>query len=228
MSKTSFAHFYLLREPERNQCVAALKESSPYEMQKIRCPIKPGHSRARRSSHLDMVVPCDPPPDVIFTWMSECLIQDRVRRIFESEGLKGFSALRAKAVVKKTGAAISVHELAVTGWGGIAPTASGIREVERCPGCGLLAYSALEAPEKLIDPGNWDGSDFFMIWPLPKFHFVTERVVEVCQLYKITGASFTRDWPASAAANTGYSPGRLSYYMPYERARLLGGEHGIE
>jgi hypothetical protein len=228
MSKMGLTNFYLLREPEKNQCVADLKESSPYEMQRIRCPINPGHSRARRSSHLDMVVPCDQPPDLIFTWMSECLIQERVRRVFASEGLTGYSALRAKAVIKKTRVALPIHELTVTGWGGIAPPASGIREVERCLGCGLLVYSALEAPEKLIDPRNWDGSDFFMIWPLPKFHFVTERVVEVCQLYKITGVSFTQNWHTARGASTSYTPGRLSYYMPRERARLLGAAHGIE
>jgi hypothetical protein len=221
--------FYLMHEPQVNHCVADMNESAPYEMEKIRCPIKPaGHTRGRRSSALDMVVPCDPAPDVIFTWMSECLIQEPVRVIFESEGLTGFSALPARAYTKRTGAPIPVHELAVTGWGGMAPEASGIREVERCPGCGHLHYSRLEAPEKLIDPKNWDGSDFFMIWPLPRFRFVTGRVVETCQRHGVTGVSFTQNWPRARTKRIGYSPGRLSYYMPQERAHLLGDALGIE
>jgi len=204
-----------------------MNESAPYGMEKIRCPIKSGHSRGRRNSPLDVVVPCDPPPDVIFTWMSECLIQEPVRRIFESEGLTGFSALPAWARLKGTGRAIPVHELAVTGWGGIAPAASGIREVDRCPGCGHLHYSQLEVPEKLIDRKNWDGSDFFMIWPLPRFRFVTERVVQVCQRHKISGVNFSQNMP-TPGTRSGYSPGRLSNYMPRERAHLLGGAQGIE
>jgi hypothetical protein len=225
----SIARFYLMHEPKRNKCVADINESAPYKMEKIRCPINPtGHSRGRRSSPLDMVVPCDPAPEVIFTWMSECLIQEPVRVLFESEGLTGFSTLPARAQTKKTGAAIPVYELALTGWGGMAPTASGIREVARCNGCGHLRYSHLEAPEKLIDPKNWDGSDFFMIWPLPRFRFVTERVVETCQKYGITGVAFTQNWLTTRSASAGYSPGRLSYYMPRKRAHLLGGAYGID
>jgi hypothetical protein len=160
--------------------------------------------------------------------MSESLIQERVRQVFEHEGLTGFSALPARAKLKVSGRSIRVHELAVTGWGGMAPAASGIQEVERCPGCGHLHYSKLEAPEKLIDPKNWDGSDFFMIWPLPRFRFVTDRVVEVCQRHGVTGAVFSENWPTARREGTGYSPGRLSYYMPRERARLLGGALGID
>ncbi|MBZ5642527.1 MAG: hypothetical protein LAO19_07200 [Acidobacteriia bacterium] len=177
---------------------------------------------------MNMVVPCDPAPDVIFTWMSECLIQEPVRQIFDSEGLTGFSALPARAKIKKTGVSIPVHELAVTGWGGMAPEATGIREVERCHACGHLVYSRLEAPEKLIDFHNWDGSDFFMIWPLPRFRFVTERVVEVCERHGVTGVAFSQNWPTSQRKGSGFTPGRLSHYMPRERAQLLGGALGID
>jgi hypothetical protein len=227
MNKLGLVRFYHLREPEGNQCIADMNVSAPYEMESIRCPIRPGHARGRRNSPLDIVIPCDPPPEVIFTWMSECLIQEAVRHIFESEGLTGFSALPARATLKETGRSIPVHELAVIGWGGMAPAASGIRELERCPGCGHLHYSQLEAPEKLIDPKNWDGSDFFMIWPLPRFRFVTERVVEVCRKHKISGVNFSQSIP-TRAGRSGYSPGRLSYYMPRERAHLLGDALGID
>lgn len=175
-----------------------------------------------------MVVPCAPPPDFIFTWMSECLIQDRALRIFEQENLTGFSALLASAVSKISGARIQVHELEVSGWGGMAPKETGIREVERCAGCGHLLYSRLERPEKLIDIRHWDGSDFFIVWPLPRFRFVTERVVEVCQQYGITGAIFSRNWPIDRNKSTGFAPGRLSHYMSPERAHMLGEPFGIE
>jgi hypothetical protein len=219
--------FYLMNPPEANECVADANEERVYKMEKIRCPIEPGHARGRRISPLDVDIPCDPPPGIIFTWMSECLIQESVELVFESEGLTGFSALPAKARLKGTGADVRVYELAVTGWGGMAPAASGIQEAARCSGCGHLHYSGLEKPEKLVNPVNWDGSDFFMIWPLPRFRFVTERVVQACERHGVTGVAFYRNWPTDSTAGRGYSPGRLSYYMPQDRAHLLGDTLGI-
>jgi hypothetical protein len=168
----SITRFYLLCEPEGNQCIADMNEAAPYSVEKIPCPIERGHARGRRNSPLDTVVPCDPAPDVVFTWMSECLIQESVRLIFESEGLTGFSTLPARAKIKKTGASIPVHELAVTGWGGMAPEATGIREVERCPDCGHLVYSRLEAPGK-VDRHSQLGRIRF-------FHNIAASAISLC------------------------------------------------
>jgi hypothetical protein len=40
----------------------------------------------------------------------------------------------------------------------------------------------------LLDQNQWDGSDFFMVWPYPKFIFITARVAEFIKKYKLTGA----------------------------------------
>jgi hypothetical protein len=37
-------------------------------------------------------------------------------------------------------------------------------------------YTSCECPEQFFDENQWDGSDFFMIWPLPVFIMVTEKV----------------------------------------------------
>ena len=116
-----------------------------------------------------------------------------------------------------------MSELLVTGWGGIAPESSGIREVDRCRACGHLLYSGIEEPRELIDIDKWDGSDFFIVWPLPRYRFVTARVAQVCNKYRLSGVSLNRNFPSpSRAVLPGYSPGRLSYYMPPQRAHLLG------
>lgn len=221
--------FFLMTEPEGNRCVADLDPDAPYESVKIVCEAFPKkHARGRRVSPLDVIVPCDPPPDVIFTYMSYCLIQDRVRELFEQEHLTGFTTGPAKARVERTRATISVRELSITGWAGMAPTASGIREDYRCEACGHLHYSELENPRALVEPKNWDGSDFFMIWPLPMFRFVTKRVVEVCEKHGVTGVTFQRNYPSPGRVKpSGYSPGRLSYYMPVGRAHALGDPLGI-
>src|ERR1700693_2115216 len=147
--------FFLISETKPNRCVADLDPNAHHESEKIAWRIFPGHQRSRRLSPLDVIVPCKSPPDVIFTWMSDCLIQDKVKRIFENESLTGFATRTARAKTQETRVSIGVSELLITGWGGLAPPASGIREVERCEGCGYLGYSGIEEPQELIDPKNW-------------------------------------------------------------------------
>jgi|SRR5579862_3722678 len=147
MTASAIPRFSLIRAP--NECLAEPNERS-LDFERIRCPVKPGHARGRRIYPLDVVIPCNPAPDVIFTWMSECLIQASVRDIFKSEGLTGFSTLPASATIRKTGASVPVSELSIVGWGGMAPASSDIREIERCLACGHLHYSGVLNPERLL------------------------------------------------------------------------------
>jgi hypothetical protein len=225
LSNSDLSPFYLLSGPLVDPRIADLNPDALYESQKIICPLFPKHRRARRLSPLDVILPCSHPPDVMFTWMSYCLIQEKVRDIFEEEGLTGFSTRPAKAKMNRTGVSVPAVELVVTGWGGMAPTASGIREDYRCDACGHLHYSSLQEPGALVDPRNWDGSDFFTIWPLPLFRFVSQRVIDVFRKHHITRATFDQHFPSTSA--DGYSPSRLSYYMTPARARAIGDDLDI-
>lgn len=227
MTLSDLDPFFLLSEPRPNRCVADLAPDGNFQTEKILCQVFPGHQRSRRLSAYDVIVPCDPPPDVIFTWMSACLIQEKVKQILLNEHLTGFCTRPAQAKIKATSDQISVSELIVTGWAGVAPASSGIREIERCKGCGYLRYSPIEEPKELIDAKSWDGSDFFMIWPLPRYIFVTERVVEIFKRYALSGVVFEQYFPFSPGRSHGYSPGRLSYYMPSDRAHAIGDEADI-
>jgi len=108
---------------------------------------------------------------------------------------------------------------------------SGIRldESKSCAVCGSLQYTDLTDATQLIDESKWDGSDFFMVWPMPKFVFVTERVVNVIREHHLTGVRIEPIWELKPSPHVipGYSPGRLSYWMPERRARELGEPLGI-
>ena len=70
----------------------------------------------------------------------------------------------------------------------------------------------------MIDASQWDGSDFFIVWPLPLYVFVTSRVVQVIRDHRLMGVRLKT--PAELEID-GASPGRLSHWMPEDRARQL-------
>jgi hypothetical protein len=142
--------------------------------------------------------------------------------------ITGFTTRAARAAIKKTGVTLNVAELMVTGWGGMADARSGIREKERCSGCGHIRYTEISDPMHIVDPATWDGSDIFMVWPMPKYRFVTQRFVEIVRNSGFSGVSFVRALPSlGRGVSRSFTPGRLSDYMPMARARLLGKELDI-
>jgi hypothetical protein len=73
----------------------------------------------------------------------------------------------------------------------------------------------------MFDASQWDGSDVFMIWPLPKFLFVTERVAQILTACQVSGVELVPIQELQMG-NDGLAPGRLSYIMPENRAAAFG------
>jgi hypothetical protein len=223
---TTQTRFWTLN-PAQSTNKLAEWDDDKVKTERIVCPAREGDRRGgRRLTDLSVVLPGRRVEDFVWTWLSECLIQDQVLALFQTKGFTGFEAKPVSARFKK-GADLppTLWELVVTGWGGLAPETSGIRLRERCDACGFLGYSGLQAPAQLIDESQWDGRDFFMVWPLPVFILVTDRVWAAIRDAKFTGAFLK---PVNELAVTdGYSPGRLSYWMPEKRAHELGDSLGI-
>jgi hypothetical protein len=161
----------------------------------------------------------------LFTWDSKCLVQRRVIDLMQRERLTGFWTKPAKAAMERAGEEIPVQQFCVSGWGGIASRKSGIRMDESCPGCLWTDWSGLRNPEALIEPANWDGSDFFMIWPMPAFIFASARAYAFFREHKITGARFSKTSP-EGGAEIGFSPERLFGWMPDDKAHAIGDPPG--
>jgi hypothetical protein len=119
-----------------------------------------------------------------------------------------------------------LYELVVTGWGGTAAPQAGVRLLESCPGCMRRLYSIAE-PNRLIDPKAWDGSDIFMVWPLPKYRFVSDRLANLIRGERLTGVDLipAPEIPMTRGADLG--PGGLRLWMPDDRARQIGEPLGI-
>ena len=199
------------------------------ETETIRCPVNDkGHSRGgKRLTDLSVALPGRNTQDFVWTWQSNCLLTDRVLKLFQDDGFTGFEVKPVKARYKKSKQTPPrLWELVVTGWAGMAPPETGIKLIEHCPACGSIKYSACLHPDKLIAESQWDGSDFFMVWPLPRFIFITNRVAETIRRDHLTGAVL--ESPSELTfSGMGFGPGRLSYWMPEARARELGEPLGI-
>lgn len=202
------------------------------ELEQVICPISEGHRRGgKRLTNLSVALRGKRVEDFVWTWCSDCLIQDHVLELFRKSGFTGFDVRPVKAKFKRAsgGEPPRLWELVVTGWAGIAPPESGIKLIDKCVACGLDRYSAWTNADKLIEPRQWDGSDFFMVWPLARYVFVTNRVVELFHDSKLSGVVVTPSTKLffSPGVIPGLSGGRLSYWMPEERARELGEPLGI-
>jgi hypothetical protein len=176
--------------------------------------------------------------DIIWTWDNQCLIQDRVLQMFVEQGFSGYqvhpvSAAWKKKTLPEMPEIPTLWEFIPTGWAGVAPKESGIHRLPSPPGYpDRLRYSRFTDPSKLMDVKQWDGSDFFILWPMPVYINVTDRVAQFIQENKLRTAVLQRldGLPVStndSPITSGYTPGPLSWYLPEERAREIGEPLGI-
>jgi len=182
----------------------------------------------KRLTRLDINIPYGD-VDMVWTSVNECLISDRLLNIFKENEVTGFTVHPANVTYRDSDKkAPKFWELVVTGWGGVASEDTGIKQVEYCEECKKSKFSKPTHPEKLFNEENWDGSDMFLIWPLPGFRLVTKKVFDILEqndikhYEKISISEMVRK-----KGNKTLSPGKLRYLMPEERAREIGEPLGI-
>lgn len=213
--------FWLLESPESERYRASWRDGE-VDTETVYCPKYPGHQRGgKRLDPLSVNVNIKDSrlPDFLWTWYSECLIQDNVQKAFREEGLTGYELTPALVYVNNLAIPATFSELVVTGWGGVASPESGVRLLTECPYCMHRIYSGFNDAKHLIDWSKWDGSDFFMIWPLPRYIFVSDRVAQMVK-QRFSGAELL----AADKMQVGktLTPGRLSYWMSEQRAHEIG------
>jgi hypothetical protein len=216
--------FCFLRRSDSISCEAEVLKDRPSKP--IVCPRFPGHRRARRlPGPITIDIEHSDSADCLWTFFSDCLLNDVVIEELLSKGCTGFSTGVVEAKGNATGKTYS--QFRAVGWGGFASPLSGIHETSRCDFCGTLKYSGLEHPKQLFNPSRWDGSDVFFIWPLPNFICLSPAATEIFVRFGVTGAELT---PVDRlrTSGRGFGPGRLSNWMPKERAIEIGRPLGIE
>jgi hypothetical protein len=218
--------FWIL-EPRVEQRLAKQAGDTRYE--RVICPLRDGHNRGgKRIGELSIIVHPSVIKDFTFTWSNDILVSRRVLDLFDKHRVTGFEARPAKVALPKKSQAHppSLFELIITGWGGWAAPAAGLTLIESCPGCGHKVYAIAE-PSRLIDPAAWDGSDLFIVWPLPGYQFASDRLASILRQEQVSGVKLLPAKELPVGRGNHVTPGSLALRMPESRARELGQRFGI-
>jgi hypothetical protein len=197
--------------------------------EKIVCAKNLSHKfSGKRLGRLNLVLKDEHVYDFMWARSSECVVTGDVLEILRSKGFTGFDVMPAEIRYSRESSQIcQLWELVITGLAGMAPSVSGIRLLERCEDCGRQVYSGFTNPEGLVDSEHWDGSDFFLVWPLPHV-FVTSRAAELIRTCAFSGVDVIEisKLIMSPLIKT-ITPLALRYRLREDLARKLGIPLGI-
>jgi hypothetical protein len=134
--------------------------------------------------------------------LSDVVITDHALGVLRGAGLTGFEVRPVKIAGLPSGVRKPdlprLWEFVVTGEGGLAHKASGIVEILKCDGCGLVRYSAFEHGI-LVDELTYDGSDFFTVTEYPKYVLVSARAKAAIEQARLSNVrlvdSSQLEWP---------------------------------
>ena len=219
--------FWLL-EPPGNQRL--LKRAAVPEFEETPCPVTDRHlARLKRVGDLHVVGDPLAERDFTWTWRNELLVTPKVLAAFQKHHVTGFNI---RPVVTAYPRPIKVrppelHEVTITGWAGLPAQDAGLRITQSCPTCGYKRY-AIADPSRLVNPNAWDGSDLFMVWPLPRFPLATDRLANIIRQEEFSGVKLTPATKVHLRENAELDPGSLFQWMPEARALALGREFGLQ
>jgi hypothetical protein len=166
---------------------------------------------------------------MIWCWAFGFLTHESLLAEFAQQRFTGYRSQPATLRFRDGSISREYHEFIVTGWAGLAAKESGVRVVKGCPACHWKKYSPVTNYEELIDWTQWTGEDFFIVWPMPNWILITERVAlwllsRDVRSFRLTSLD---DWDQAAGA-TGFTVGRLSNFLPEDLAIKYGRSLGLE
>lgn len=130
--------------------------------------------------------------DFTWTWHNDILISPKVLGLFKRYRVTGFEIDKPRVSYPEgiKSRPPDLFEVVVTGCAGWGAPAAGVALAWSCPVCGAKDYVIAE-PSRLINAASWDGGDLFVVWPLPKFPFASNRLAIILRREKISGVQLT-------------------------------------
>ena len=163
-----------------------------YDLESVKCLKFKGHQRPGRrlNRNLSVIIPNNP-HDIIPTWYSERLINEKVVSLLKDKRVSGYR-LEDVIIVKdrRKGDSLNrkLYELIPVGDGGSIHPSSGYRLLDVCPYCGKKKIQPC-INGLMVDESAWDGSDIFTLREYPKLILITQKVKDLFEKNKITGCT---------------------------------------
>jgi|SRR3982074_3335753 hypothetical protein len=225
MAETMTPKFWQLTYPLNQR---PLERAARPGYEETPCPATGRHATLKRVGDLRVI----PHPlglrDFTWTWLSDMLISPRALALFQRHRITGFEVRKVEAEYPKPiqARAPELYEVMVTGWAGWPAREAGLSVLRSCPACGDRLFS-IAHPGHLIDPTAWDGSDIFIVWPLPRYRFVSDRLARIIRHEKLSGAKLLPLQNIRMKPGAEIDAGSLLQWMPEERATLLRQQFGV-
>jgi hypothetical protein len=221
--------YFSLRGPDSEKL---LGNNESYGNRESRpCPITTEHlDGSRRVGPLKVKVKHNRRDEkMIWCWAFGTLVHEELLAEIEREGFTGYRTQPAEVTFQNGSVSAEYREFIVTGWAGIALPESGVRIAKSCPGCHWKKYTPITNYERLIDWTQWTGDDFFIVWPMPHWILITDRVAEWLLSHDVKSFQLTSldDWD-QPAGKSGFTVGRLSNFLPEDLAIKYGKPLGLE
>jgi hypothetical protein len=207
--------YFILSEPRSEHLIADGSETIK-NTKYLPCVTGNQHyAGSRRSGYVSLQLHHDMREEEIIWWQFGCVIHVRLFKELVEEGFTGFISSPATVRFADGQTSNDYRELIVTGWVGMASVASGIHVIEQCNDCGMKRYSGFTNPDKIVDWSRWKGDDFFLVWPLPGWKLITQRLADWLLAHKVRSFNLSHFKDLNRFVNGfGYNPGQLSNYFP--------------
>jgi hypothetical protein len=214
------SQFWLLDPPEDQ---GLLVRAATPQAEKTPCPVSSDHSaRLKRTGDLHVIADPLAEKDFTWTWRNDLLVSPGVLAAFRRHRVTGFEVRPIVAAYPepvKTRPP-ELYEIIITGWAGLPSAKAGLSVTRSCPACSRKRYAVAD-PSHLIDSDTWDGSDLFIVWPLPRFPFASDRLANIIRQERFSGVALVPATKVNLAANAELNPGSLFEWMPERRALEL-------
>jgi hypothetical protein len=162
----------------------------------IHCPIDPGHRSALRASNATVFREAPPPEtrvkltDVLYvSEFASFLLQAEVEWALAVAGIPGFPPQPATVLTRNGDVVTSYRELQVDALAHIASPSAGCEIEWRCRGCNMREYHAGLRVDLAVAEAR-PTTDFFVIWPLARYVFCSERAKSILQRFESPAIRF--------------------------------------